>query len=112
MQKELVSMGAKVERMKSNKSFHRTFDSLLGLATPSPHIVSNAAELRRWASRCPEEAALGQDVHGGLTVDCKRGTVGTQLSMVLFLGMPNIEGETLAPKEWAYQSTGLRLLAC
>ena len=29
------------------KLLHLTFDSLLGLATPSPHIESNAGELRR-----------------------------------------------------------------
>ena len=31
----------------SNKLLHLTFDSLLGLATPSPRIESNAGELRR-----------------------------------------------------------------
>ena len=32
---------------ESISSLQLTFDSLLGLATPSPHIESNAAELRR-----------------------------------------------------------------
>lgn len=32
---------------RPNKSLHLTFDSLLGLATPSPHIDSNAGELGR-----------------------------------------------------------------
>ena len=32
-----------------NKSLQLTLDSLLGLATPSPPIESNAAELRRYA---------------------------------------------------------------
>ena len=40
-----------------NKSLQLTFDSPLGLATPSPHVDSNAAELRRWATK--EKNALG-----------------------------------------------------
>ena len=32
-----------------NISLQLTFDSPLGLATPSPHVDSNAAELRRYA---------------------------------------------------------------
>lgn len=36
--------------MKYNKSLQLTFDSLLGLGTPSPHIESNSAELRRYAN--------------------------------------------------------------
>ena len=31
-----------------NKSLQLTFDSPLGLATPSPPVESNAAELRRY----------------------------------------------------------------
>ncbi len=41
-----------------HKSLHLTFDSLLGLATPSPRIDSNAGELRRWASVQPNHAGL------------------------------------------------------
>ena len=33
--------------MTPNRSLHRTFDSLLGLATPIPRIASNAGELKR-----------------------------------------------------------------
>ena len=39
-----------MQTLKPNKLLHLTFDSLLGLATPSPRIDSNAGELRRWAS--------------------------------------------------------------
>ena len=35
--------------LASNISLQLTFDSPLGLATPSPHIDSNAGMLRRWA---------------------------------------------------------------
>ena len=44
--------------MKSNKLLHLTFDSLLGLATPSPRIESNAGELRRWAAQEGKTAQL------------------------------------------------------
>ena len=40
-----------------NISLQLTFDSPLGLAAPSPHVDSNAAELRRWATK--EKNALG-----------------------------------------------------
>ena len=39
----------------ANILLHLTFDSLLGLATPSPHIDSNAAELRRYAPQERED---------------------------------------------------------
>ena len=39
-----MSIGA----LLPNKLLHLTFDSLLGLATPSPHIDSNAGEHRRY----------------------------------------------------------------
>lgn len=46
-------IGARVSTVQSakspNKSKHLTFDSPLGLATPSPAVESNSAELRRYA---------------------------------------------------------------
>ena len=41
----IVRLGAE----SSNKSLQLTFDSPLGLATPSPPVASNAPELKRYA---------------------------------------------------------------
>ena len=40
-----------VKLAAANNSLQPMFDSLLDLATPSPHIGSNAAELRRYESQ-------------------------------------------------------------
>ena len=40
-----------VEQSEPYKSLQLTFDSPLGLARPSPHVESNAAELRRLDAR-------------------------------------------------------------
>lgn len=41
--------------MRANKSLQLTFNSPLGLATPIPHVDSNAAELRRYVLRTDRE---------------------------------------------------------
>ena len=54
----LLAATKRILKHAHNKSLQLTFDSLPGLATPSPVIASNAAELRRWASEAVDHDAL------------------------------------------------------